>query len=165
MDSESVHDHRVREWFRRGRPEASSADLVVRRFEEGFARVWRRAAATLGEITLAAITRRVLHHGAARRSELGPLRVGPAGLDPDSLAMLRGRAAAGELDPEALEEMLRGVLVELLTVVGRLTAEILTPALHEALDPTNEMDSEPSQAGTSDTAGSAPPDPPKDTAS
>lgn len=164
LESESVHDHRVREWFRRGRPEAS-AD-VVRRFEEGFARVWRRAASTLGEITLSAITRRVLHDAMARRSDLSPLEVGPAGLDPDSLAALRQRAEAGELDPESLEETLRGVLVELLTVVGRLTAEILTPALHEALDaPMSEIDPEPSSARTSDTAGSAPPDPPKDTAS
>lgn len=139
---------------------------MLRRFEEGFARSWGRAVSTLGEISLMAIARRVLHHEAARRPELGGLKVGPGGLDPDSLAPLRARAEAGELDPESLEEALRGVLVELLTVVGRLTAEILTPALHDALDPsTSETDSEPSSARTSETEGSAPPDPPKETAS
>lgn len=139
---------------------------MLHRFEEGFDRVWRRAASTLGEISLVAVTRRVLHHTAKRYPPLASLEVSHSGLESRPLDELRARGETGELGPEALEEMLGAVLVELLTVVGRLTAEILTPALHEALEPAPSAgESDPPSASTSNSPGPGAPGAAKETPS
>lgn len=122
----SHHDAHVRAWF--GGDHASPA-LLVERFEEGFTRVWDRARPTLGDITLVAIADRVLNDVASRHPALAEVEVDASGLRRETLDALL------QLDDRAaLEDMLHEVLAELLTVVGRLTAEILTPALHEALE-------------------------------
>ena len=121
------HEARVRAWFGGGGPTASP-DLVVRRFEEGFARVWERACPTLGDTTLVAITDRVLHDMASKHPALADVQVAASGLRTETLDGLR------EVDPATLEAALPEVLSQLLEVVGRLTAEILTPALHAALE-------------------------------
>lgn len=135
---------------------------MLRRFEEGFDRLWRRAGSTLGELSLVAVTRRVLHHTAKRFPPLASLEVSHAGLEGRSLDELRARGETGELGPEALEEMLGAVLMELLTVVGRLTADILTPALHEALEAApGAGQPDPSADSTSNSAGPGAPGPSK----
>lgn len=97
-------------------------------FEAAFNAVWRRAQLTLGEVTLTAIVNRVLYIASERYPVLAALRVGADGID---CSELNQRLARVERPP--LAAGLHFVLVELLTVIGNLTAEILTPALHEAL--------------------------------
>lgn len=97
-------------------------------FEAAFNAVWRRAQLTLGEVTLTAIVNRVLYIASERYPVLAALRVGAGGID---CSELNQRLARIERPP--LAAGLHFVLVELLTVIGNLTAEILTPALHEAL--------------------------------
>lgn len=127
MTNESDHAARVHAWM-----ESVAKDLpperLVQVFEQGFAALWRRAHRTLGDITLNAIGDRVLLTAAERFPFLSSLQVESAGLRCQEL-----QGYAGGLSRDWLLEGLRFVLVEFLSVLGNLTAEILTPALHAEL--------------------------------
>ena len=98
-------------------------------FESALRALWDRTKTTLGEVTLIAIAERVLHDVCERFPQFSSLTVKPA----------RGFqcGAPGEqldtMSDSQLRAAIRCVLVELLTVLGRLTAEILTPELHAEL--------------------------------
>ncbi len=103
-------------------PTAQLLDL----FERAVAAIWRRAQRALGEITLSAIAERVLHVARERHPLLLGVEIecGQARLD-----ALR----AGGPTRDEIVAAVRFLLVEWLTVLGSLTAEILTPALHAEL--------------------------------
>lgn len=124
-----ANDHRTRvdEWMGLFARDATSKRLLGI-FEQGFGAVWRRAHATLGGVTLMAILDRVLYNAAGRFPLLAPLEMDESGLRTGTL-----RERIDGLDRDQLEEALRFILVEFLTVLGNLTAEVLTPALHAAL--------------------------------
>jgi hypothetical protein len=103
-------------------------DRLIRLFERGFAAMWRRAHRTLGDVTLTAIAERVLHSAAAQFPTLSALKVDATGLQCKEL-----RERTGGVQPDELAEGIRFVLVEFLTVLGNLTADVLTPALHSEL--------------------------------
>lgn len=105
-----------------------SAENAVAAFEQAFARVWARARVTLGDVTLGAIGDRVIYTAAERFPMLECLSLVANGLDCTGLR----RQAAPE-NAEELRQAMRFVLVEFLSVLGDLTAEVLTPALHAAL--------------------------------
>ena len=111
-----------------GRVAGTGNERVLQTFETAFAVVWRRANQTLGDITLTAITERVLYHSAALHPLLVGVHVDASGLRTDDL---RTRVAA--VPRAELVAAVRFVLVELLTVVGDLTGEILSAALHDEL--------------------------------
>ena len=95
-------------------------------FEAALDAVWIRTKTTLGEVTLTAIAERVLHNASERFSLLWSLKLEPA----SGIQCRELRERIGSVEPSELREAIRFVLVELLTVLGNLTAEILTPALH-----------------------------------
>jgi hypothetical protein len=103
-------------------------DGLLPLFERAFGAIWTRALVGLGEITLTAIADRVLYTAAERFPPLSSIKVAAGGLQCQLLA-----ARAAELTPDRLVEALRFTLVEFLTVLGSLTAEVLTPALHAEL--------------------------------
>ena len=84
---------------------------------------------TLGEITLRAITDRVVHVCSEDYPFLSLLRIMPDGAV--RCDELRRQVAALVVDE--VQQGTRHVLAELLTIIGTLTAEILTIELHEAL--------------------------------
>jgi hypothetical protein len=104
------------------------SDQLAQAFEQAFSALWRRAHQTLGDVTLAAIVDRVLYTGAERFPVLGELKVEGTGL---RWAELRQKAHG--VPRAELADAIRFVLVEFLTVLGNLTADILTPALHAEL--------------------------------
>jgi hypothetical protein len=108
--------------------EGKPSPQMVQAFEEAFAALWRRAGVALGEVTLIAIVDRVFRDSVASFPLLESLAVGGGAVD---FAPLRERALG--LEPERLREPLVFVLVRFLTVLGNLTAEILTGALHSEL--------------------------------
>jgi len=97
-------------------------------FERALHALWGRALTTLGEITLGAIVDRVLCVAAERYPLLSPLSVGTTGVCFDDI-----RPSVGEGPNRMLQDACRFVLIELLTVIGNVTAEIMTPALHAKL--------------------------------
>lgn len=114
-------------WFERG-VRGSSPDRLLDAFEHAFAAMWRRAQMTLGDVTLTAIVDRVVHAASERYPLLAGLQLEATGLRCDGL-----RRPAASMRSSQLEEGVRFVLVEFLTVLGNLTDEILTPALHDEL--------------------------------
>jgi hypothetical protein len=122
-------DHRayVIAFAQRMGPTAPNERILVG-FELAFDAIWQRARISLGDITLTAIGNRVLHSAIEQYPALSALKVSGAGLDVRDLHLRVER-----FEPQALREGLCFVLVEMLTVIGKLTSEILTSALHAAL--------------------------------
>jgi hypothetical protein len=124
---ESDHRAQVDAWMDRADKDAPPERLLDA-FEQAFGAVWRRARLTLGDVTLMAILDRVLYTAAERFPLLSPLEVDATGLRSDKL-----RERAGSLRRDQLADAIRFILVEFLTVLGKLTAEVLSPALHSEL--------------------------------
>lgn len=127
MLQENDHRAHVNAWLEAAVKDAP-APRLLEAFAEAFGAVWRRARVPLGEVTLMAILDRVLHNAVERFPLLSPLEMDATGLQSDKL-----RERADSLHRDQLREGLRFVLVEFLTVLGNLTAEVLTPALHSEL--------------------------------
>lgn len=128
MDRAVAHQQHVDAWVARvaaGAPAHRLAQLL----EEATAALWSRAVRTLGDVTLAAIADRVLHQAKRRFPVLGPIVVSVDGISCDPL-----RRDLRDGCEDELRGALRFVLVELLTVLGSLTGEVLTAPLHDELD-------------------------------
>jgi hypothetical protein len=125
---EGKHAACVDSWLERSAKDLPS-DALLRLFDAALAALWIRTKTTLGEVTLTAIAERVLHNVAERLPVFAALTVDPrSGIN---CGDLRKRAAA--VRGLELQDGIRSVLVEFLTVLGTLTAEILTPELHAEL--------------------------------
>jgi len=105
------------------------AARLLRLFETALDALWKRTQLTLGDVTLTAIVDRVLYNAAEKLPALAVLTIGAdARIHWEEL-----QQRADALQPEALVEGIRFTLLEFLTVIGNLTAEILTPDLHAEL--------------------------------
>jgi hypothetical protein len=129
-------------------------ERLLQVFEQGFATLWGRANRTLGDVTLMAIVDRALCVATEHYPFLAGVQVEATGLRCHEI-----RKHIGSLPRDEIEKAVRFVLVEFLTVLGNLTAEILTPALHaELLKMTSEQGRPPesqSQDGPPDRASGA----------
>lgn len=105
-----------------------SSEEHVQLFEMSLAAMWKRSQRPLGDVTVAAIMDRVVDAAVERFPVLAGLRVEASGV-----SCLELHARASEADGAQLLEAMRFVLVEYLTVLGNLTADIFTPALHAEL--------------------------------
>jgi len=125
MQEGNEHASRVDAWL--DQVKSLSADRQLDALEAAFAAIWQRAHRTLGDVTLAAIVDRVLYLAREKFPVLSSIEVGDAGM---RVGALREAEIASRAD---LVDGMRFVLVELLTVLGNLTGEILSPALHAEL--------------------------------
>jgi hypothetical protein len=123
----SHHAERVDDWLRE-LPEDLSLDELMGRFESMFGTLWKRAHQTLGEVTLTAILDRVVFLASESHPLASELEIGPHGL---SCRKLLGRSR--EFESEQARRVMRHVTTQFLSLLGNLTAEILTPALHAQL--------------------------------
>lgn len=136
--ADSSHRDVVDAWIRSTIESDPSAD-ALELFHVVFETVWNRAVATLGSTTLVAIAERVLRTASNRYRFLLAIHTRPS----DELRwrqQLYARLAA--VPRPQLIEGLRFALIELLAVIGRLTAEILTAELHDAVIETTTRDPE-----------------------
>jgi hypothetical protein len=124
---ETEHTERVERWIRQAGDSLSSEQLLEL-FEQAMSALWERAQLTLGTTTLTAILDRVLYTAAERFPPFESVKTEEAGID---CTRLRDRIK--EMSDSQLGEAIRFVVVEFLSVLGNLTAEILTPALHSEL--------------------------------
>ena len=106
-----------------------SSAALVSLFDDAIARLTTRIRATLGEVTLTAIVGRVLRNASDKYPNLSVLEADPSGQVKFSGLTDNCR----DIDPADLRHALRFVMIELLTVIGNLTAEILTEDLHSEL--------------------------------
>src|ERR1044071_5626145 len=126
MADDNNHIKCVNAWMKRAA--TVSPDQLAGLFEKAMSALWHRTYSALGDITVAAIVDRVLYNAAEKYSVLSSLK-----LDRNGVNFAEFRQKAGSINDRELKEAIQFVLVELLTVVGNLTAEILTPALHSEL--------------------------------
>ena len=106
-----------------------SGEQRVQLFEAALGALWSHTRTTLGEVTLGAIAVRVAYGAAERFPLFAALTVDPIG----GFQGRRLRAHVGAAHDAELTAGMHFVLVEFLSVLGNLTAEILTPELHAAL--------------------------------
>lgn len=133
---EPSHEAVVDAWLARSVDHDSSVG-IMRLFHAALDAVWNRAVTILGPVTLTAIAERVLHNATERYSFLSVIdrrsnsdrRSGG-----DARWMERLYERLGTVPRAALIEGLRFGLIELLTVIGALTAEVLRGDLHAALE-------------------------------
>ncbi len=127
LSSREHHDAWVVAWFAQAARGLRPPQRLAL-FDQAFAAIFRRAQLTLGDLTLSAAAARTLREAAETFPELSSVKVESAGL------LLRDLRADGDAAREAgVTEALRFLVVELLTAVGALTGEALTPVLHREL--------------------------------
>ncbi len=100
-------------------------ELLLKLFEQALGALHRRTQVALGDVTLTAIFDRVLYNAAEKFPLLSAIKVETTGVHCDEL-----RERLGGLNGSELAEGMRFVLVEFLMILGNLTSDILTPALH-----------------------------------
>jgi hypothetical protein len=138
MADENEHALHVDAWLARTTPGLSQEQHCVL-FQLALGALWQRAHRTLGDVTLSAIVDRVLFSATEQYPFLAAVRVDAKGTHSDELV-----ESSRSVDPHTLAAGLRLVLVDFLTVLGNLTAEILSAALHAELSKVALADSSPS---------------------
>jgi hypothetical protein len=123
--TETDHQTCVDGWLEEQAKDLALPQLLTL-LDRALATVWQRAQRTLGDVTVRAIMDRVLHTAADSHPVLSSLKLEAGGVRSGDLA---GRVRSRE----ELTDAMRFLLVEFLTVLGNLTADILTPALHSEL--------------------------------
>jgi len=142
MADDHAHSACVNAWMDRA-TRGLPPERVLRAFEQGFAVLWQRACQTLGDVTLTAIMDRVLYIAVEQFPLLASVEIQTAGIKCEDLV-----ANASRLDRDLLAEGIRFVMTQFLTILGNLTSEILTPALHGELSKVG-----PSELGAPDRRG------------
>ena len=134
MIDEKRHGAVVDAWLARA-PRGATSLALLELFEAGFKTIWKVTLTTLGELTLTAIADRVVQSSTLRYPVLSGLALDPSGgLD---CAALRNRCSSdAKISVAELREAIQHVMIAMLTVLGHLTAEILTEELHSKLSRT-----------------------------
>jgi hypothetical protein len=120
------HSHHVSAWM--GQAAGVSSDQLAQLFEQAIGALWHRAYFTLGALTLGAITDRVLYNATEKFPVFRSLK-----LEADGINCAEFREDASGVSERELANAIQFILVEVLTVIGNLTAEILSPYLHSEL--------------------------------
>ena len=125
-DHTIVHEQCVNAWLEARGARQADTTRMTELLLAGLQAIWQRARPSLGEVTLAAIVQRAIHTAERRHAELAQLglRVTESG----SIGVTN--ALAPRVD---LTDAVADLFVEVLRVLGGLTAGALTPALHAAL--------------------------------
>ena len=113
-----------------GRSQRQLVDLL----ELALNALYASARKTLGEVTLGAIVDRVLYNAAERHAFLAKLT-----FEASTISCKKLLEQTHPPDEASTKDGLRFVIAEFLTVLGNLTAEILTPAFHAELSKLEEL--------------------------
>ena len=126
----NVHAQVVDAWLARAAAPRSTR-LLLRTFETTLCALWSRAVGTLGDVTMNAVADRVLANAVAQFSCFGALHPSVAG--PLRRYELRLQSRLGKVAFGELVLGIRATMIELLSLLASLTADILTPELHDEL--------------------------------
>lgn len=136
VPDEPSHEAVVDAWLARSVEHGSSVE-IVRLFHTALGAVWNRAVTILGPVTLTAVAERVLHNAAERYTFLSVIdrrSIADQRSSGDARWMERLYGRLVTVPRTALIEGLRHGLIELLGLIGALTAEVLRGELHAALE-------------------------------
>lgn len=129
MLDEGQHAAFIDGWLTRSTKDCAP-EVLLQLFEVALGALWARTKTTLGEVTLAAIADRVLYDAAEKFPLFSSLKVEPS----SGIQVRELRQQLVSVRASDLKEGFRFVLVEFLTVLGNLTAEVLTLELHSELE-------------------------------
>lgn len=138
--SDSDHGQHIREWMRQ--TAGLSSNQMAQLFERAIGALWNCAYLTLGDLTLLAILERVLDGATEEFPLFATLK-----LDADGVNCTEFRERATDVGDLRLAEAIQFILVELLTVIGNLTAEVLTPTFYSELSKVTVKDADGRQRG------------------
>ncbi|MEA2749851.1 MAG: hypothetical protein QOI41_3994 [Myxococcales bacterium] len=125
-DHTGLHERCVDAWLASRDARKGNNARMTELLLAGLRSIWQRARPSLGDVTLAAIVQRAIHTSERRHDELA--QIGLRVTDGGVIELTNPSAPRVDLDAAV-----RCVLVEVLHVLGELTAGALTPALHAAL--------------------------------
>jgi hypothetical protein len=142
FDKDQPHSKQVDIWIKQNTT-GLSPDKLLLIFEAAIQAIQKRTAITLSEVTLAAIFDRVLYMSQKKFPILSVLKFESNGISFDGLM-----ANAKQLKSHEITEAFRFFLIQFITLLGNLTADILTPFLYQELFKiTSERVHSSSQAG------------------
>ena len=121
------HSSEIDAWIKQNSSGLSCEQLLAF-FGKAIESTQKRTATILSEVTLTAIMDRVLSTSQKRFPLLSGVQIRSSGI---SVASLMPQAK--DLKPEEIEAAFRFLLIELLTLLGHLTAEVLTETLYQEL--------------------------------
>ncbi|MDP3543765.1 MAG: ATPase domain-containing protein [Elusimicrobiota bacterium] len=124
--ADNDHDALVKAWLGR-LPDDLPPEALLARFREAWNALTSRAEGAVGEVALGAISETVRAKCVEKFPVLGSLHLESARVGGSALE------APQRLDPRELREAFAFMLVDLLTVVGDLTDQVLTKGLHVEL--------------------------------
>jgi len=125
-DHMRLHEQCVEAWLEARGARSADNTRMTELLLAGLHAIWERARPSLGDVTLAAIVQRAIHTAERRHEELAQL--GLRATDGGTIGVTNPLAPRVDLNGAVTY-----VLVEILQVLGGLTAGALTPALHAAL--------------------------------
>ncbi len=127
MRDEAPHAAAVDAWLARAGKGLDSEELLGL-FLQAMDCLWSRTVTTLGDVTLGAVAHRVIHDVAQQHPSFYSLSVDTG------RGIVCDRQPKDRLpSPMASRAAIRFILVEFLSVLGVMTAELFTKELHEAL--------------------------------
>lgn len=122
-----THDEVVQIWEEKNSKGLGSQELA-RLFSAAIRRIEQRSLVTLSSITIRVVVDRALHESREKFPILSVVTVDPSGLNCSELI-----SQSQPYTPEQIGEALRYLLIELLNVIGSITADVLTAPLHKEL--------------------------------
>ena len=125
MDND--HAQFTKDWLDKA-TEGLSSQQIVTLVERAIGALWERSLTPLSEVTLCAIFERVLNNTQKKFPLLIHLTLESNGVQFNGLT-----EKASELDSTKLKDAFQFFFAALLSVLGNLTADILTPALYSEL--------------------------------
>ena len=128
------HYQRVDQWVENALRKLERDDFLFA-FDHAFDCIWQVATLTLGEVTMQAVSERAVYVAMGRFPWLSPLEE-----DGGGIYLSQVLRSIEDISDKELQQGLRFMLGELLTVLGNLSAEIITSKLHACLSdhPMNE---------------------------
>ncbi len=126
IDDRTVHERCVSAWLEARGARQADTTRTTELLLAGVNAISHRARPSLGDITLAAMIQRAIHTAERRHRELEQL--GLRVTDTGTITVASSLAPRADLAPA-----MSFLFIEILHVLGGLTAGALTPALHAAL--------------------------------
>ena len=122
-----IHTKVVSAWEEKN-TKALTSEQLVQVFGSAIRAIEQRCLITLSSITVKVVVDRVLHESTEKFSILSKVSIESAGLDFSALLKM-----GVDEKTEELRKALHYLVVELLAVLGNITANILTVSLHKEL--------------------------------
>lgn len=122
-----IHANLVDHWYNKN-AKGLTPEKLVQLYEQGIHAVKLRSLVTLSNVTLLVVLERALHESTEKFPILSEINADSEKIDLSSTIRENGHHK-----PEEVQAALRHLLVEILNVLGNITADILTAPLHSEL--------------------------------